>query len=232
MHNYIEFFDKLPLWVVVALMVIFGLMQGIGELLEFKGKIVPEFMKIRKRFARKKREKEALSKLPDFLDKQESTLSDVATTLVEVKDLYKDIQCHYSEDNIVKRDGWMKEVNEHIVDSESRRSEQAKAMKEQAETMKLLAEKLDKNSADTLAILIDNKRDYLLNFTTKAADMACPLTKEQYQRFFTVHGEYEQLIEDNGMVNGQVDVAYDIVTRSFEERMRKHAFIEDGGYNF
>ena len=232
MRNYIEFFDNLPLWVVVSLMAIFGITQGIGELLEFKGKIVPEFMKIRKRIARKKREKEALSKLPDFLDKQESTLSEVATTLTDVKELYKDIQCHYSEDNIAKRDGWMREVNEHIVDSEHRKIEQAKVMQEQAIVMKQLADKLDKNSADTLKILIDNKRNYLLDFTTKAVDMNCPLTKEQYQRFFTVHSEYEQLIEDNGMVNGQVDVAYDIVTKSFEERMKKHAFIEDGGYNF
>ena len=70
MHNYIEYF-KLPLWLIMSLMIIFGFMQGIGEFLEFKGKVVPEIMKIRKRIARKKREKEAIRKLPDFLDKQE-----------------------------------------------------------------------------------------------------------------------------------------------------------------
>lgn len=221
----------MPARVVAVLMIVFGVIQGIGEILEFKGKIVPEFMKLRKRFARKRKEKEALGKLPDFLDKYESTLSDIVSSLGEVKDLYKDIQGHYSKDNIAKRDGWMKEVNEHIVSSEKQKAEQARVIQEQADVMKDLADKLDKNSADTLRILIDNKRNYLLDFTTKAVDMSCPLTKEQYQRFFTVHGEYEQLIEDNHLVNGQVVVAYDIVTRSFEERMKKHAFIEDGGYN-
>lgn len=221
----------MPARVVAVLMIVFGVIQGIGEILEFKGKIVPEFMKLRKRFARKRKEKEALGKLPDFLDKYESTLSDIVSSLGEVKDLYKDIQGHYSKNNIAKRDGWMKEVNEHIVSSEKQKAEQARVIQEQADVMKDLADKLDKNSADTLRILIDNKRNYLLDFTTKAVDMSCPLTKEQYQRFFTVHGEYEQLIEDNHLVNGQVVVAYDIVTRSFEERMKKHAFIEDGGYN-
>lgn len=213
-------------------MAIFGITQGIGELLEFKGKVVPEFLKLRKYTARKKREKESMRKLPDFLDKQEVILNDVTSTLTDMRNLYKDIQNHYSTDNITRRDSWMKEVNEHILESENRRIEQAKVMQEQAEAMKALSEKLDKNSSDTLNILIDSKRNYLLDFTTKAVDMSCPLTKEQYQRFFTVHGEYEQLIKDNGLVNGQVDVAFNIVTRSYEERMKKHAFIEDGGYNF
>lgn len=248
MHNYIEYF-KLPLWLVIGLMVIFGIMQGIGEFLEFKGKIVPEFMKVRKSFKRKKTEREAVSKLPELLEEHKVLMADnkqmmqdyktlveenkalsisnceMVKTIAESNDLMREIKEHYSADNIAKRDGWMKEVNEHIFNSEQRKIEQDEVLKD-------LSKKLDRNNADTLEILINNKRDYLLNFTTKAADMTCPLTKEQYQRFFTVHREYEQLIEENGKVNGQVDVAYDIVTRSFEERMKKHAFIEDGGYSF
>lgn len=226
MLSFIEYLG-IPKAVGIFIIGLFFVSQLLGEILELKGRVVPEFLKIRKRFARRRREREAMRKLPDFMDKQEAVMINVSTTLADMGCLYQDIKEHYSADNIAKRDGWMKEVNEHIVDSESRRSEQAKALQEQAETMKLLADKLDKNSADTLEILINNKRDYLLNFTTKAADMTCPLTKEQYQRFFTVHREYEQLIEDNGKVNGQVDVAYNIVTRSFEERMKQHAFIED-----
>ena len=224
MRNYIEYFN-FPLGVVFSLMAIFGLIQGIGELLEFKGKIVPEFMKVRKWFSRRKREKEAQKKLPEFLDKFESKFNEISETLVDVQALYKDIQVHYSEDNISKRDGWMLEVNKHIADSECRRVEQDKIMKD-------LSYKLDKNNADTLSILIDNKRNYILDFTSKAVDMSYPLTKEQYQRFFNVHKEYEEIIEHNGMSNGQVDVAYDVVTKSFEERLKKHAFIEDThGYN-
>lgn len=91
-------------------------------------------------------------------------------------------------------------------------------------------DKLDQNNADTLAILIDNKRNYILNFTSKAVDMSYPLTKEQYNRFFIVYDEYEEIIKKNNTVNGQVDVAHEVVNKSFEERLKKHAFIEDRGY--
>lgn len=224
MHNYIEFFDKLPFWLIVSLMVFFGLIQGIGEILEFKGKAVPEAMKIRKYFKRKRREKESFRKLPDFIEKYEKKYTETTDTLVDVKALLTDVQRHYSEDNIAMRDGWMREVNEHIVDSE-------KLRKEQADVMKELKDKLDQNNADTLAILIDNKRNYILDFTSKAVDLSYPLTKEQYNRFFIVYDEYEEIIRKNGMVNGQVDVAHEVVSKSFEERLKKHAFIEDHRYD-
>ena len=219
MHNYIEYFN-LPLWLILALMIVFGVMQGIGEFLEFKGKVVPEIMKVRKRVARRKREKEAQRKLPDFLDKYESTLQEVVTTLSDTRDLYKDIQSHYSADNIAKRDGWMQGVNMKFDDLYARQEER------DARDIQM-NEKMDKNNEITLALLIDNKRNYILDFTSKAVDLSYPLTKEQYQRFFNVHKEYEEIIEENNMVNGQVDVAYDVVSKSFEERLKRHAFIED-----
>lgn len=215
MLGYIEYLG-VPASIAIILVGILLFLQLIGEFLEFKGKIVPEFMKIRKYFARRKKEKEALHKVVNFVDKYE----EMASTLTEVQTLLKDVREHYSDDNITKRDGWMREVNEHIVESEQRRLEQARIMQE-------LAEKLDKNNADTLKILIDNQRNYLLDFTSKAVDLKYPLTKEQYQRFFNVHSEYEKILEENDMVNGQVDAAYSIVTKSFEERLKQHAFIED-----
>lgn len=224
MHNYIEFFDKLPFWLILSLMVFFGFMQGIGEILEFKGKAVPEVMKIRKYFNRRKKEKESFRKLPDFIEKYEKKYTETTDTLADVKALLTDVQRHYSEDNIAMRDRWMRGVNEHIVDSE-------KLRKEQADVMKELKDKLDQNNADTLAILIDNKRNYILDFTSKAVDLSYPLTKEQYNRFFIVYDEYEEIIRKNGMVNGQVNVAHEVVSKSFEERLKKHAFIEDHRYD-
>lgn len=244
MHNYIEFFEDLPFWTVAGFMLLFGLMQGIGEFLEFKGKIVPEFMKIRKFFKRKKEEREAIGKMPEIVKEHKQVMKDIqlvmtdykqlvecnkkltkdnivmSDLMVETNRLLKDIDKHYSADNIAMRDEWMKEVNEHIAESDKRR-------KEQNQIMNNLAEKLDKNNADTLKILIDNMRKELLDFTSKAADISYPLSKEQYQRFYNVHQEYEDILKENGMTNGQVDVAYNVATKSFEERLKKHAFIED-----
>lgn len=247
MLGFIEYLG-VPEIIGIVIISIFFVSQLVGEILELKGKVVPEFLKVRKLFKRKKAEREAVTLLPELLEEHKVLMADnkqvmadyreladknkelmisnceMLKALNESNDLMREIKSHYSADNIARRDDWMKEVNDHISSSDARIIEQDKIMKD-------LSEKLDRNNADTLSILIDNKRNYLLSFMTQAVDMKCPLTKEQYQRFFNVHHEYEKLIEENKMVNGQVDTAYDLVTKSFEERVKKHAFVEEGWYD-
>lgn len=106
MLSYIEKLNEqigLPAMVVVGLIILFFVMQAIGELLEFKGKVVPEFVKVRKYFARKKQEQE--------------NAKEISETMKSVKALLDDIGKHYSEDNIRMRDGWIKEVNRDLAES-------------------------------------------------------------------------------------------------------------------
>lgn len=249
MHNYIEFFDSMPVWVIIGLMLIFGILQGIGEILEFKGKVVPEIMKVRKIFKRKKEERIAISQMPEMVKEHKQLMKDtqqmmvdykqliecnkqltkdnsaMSETIIETNRLLKDIDKHYSADNIAMRDGWMKEVNEHIAESNERRNKQNEAIN-------ALAEKLDKNNADTLSILIDNKRNYIIDFATKKSDINVPATREEYKRFFKVYSEYEKIISENKMTNGEVEIAHRMGIESYEERTKHHAFIEDArGYN-
>ena len=56
MLDYIGYLN-IPEKALLVLVSIFFVMQIIGELLEFKGKVVPEFFKIRKYFKRRKKEK-------------------------------------------------------------------------------------------------------------------------------------------------------------------------------
>ena len=49
--NYIEFLG-LPEKIAISIIALFFVMQIVGEILEFKGRVVPEIMKIRKYFAR------------------------------------------------------------------------------------------------------------------------------------------------------------------------------------
>ena len=51
MLNYIEYLN-LPTKVGIALVGLFLIIQVVGELLEFKGKAVPEYIKIRNYFKR------------------------------------------------------------------------------------------------------------------------------------------------------------------------------------
>lgn len=227
MLNYIQYLN-LPVKVGIALAGIFFGLQIVGEILEFKGKVVPEFIKIRKYFARKKKEREALKKMPDLIDdyiKTKNENCEINTTLAEVKIFLDDVKQHYSEDNIAKRDGWMQGVNNKFED----------LYKKQAKRDELvisLNKKIDKNNADTLSLLIDNKRNFILDFAEKASDTSHLLSREQYRRFFKVHEEYEKLIEENEMTNGEVDIAHRMTKESYEERLKHHAFLEDAyGYN-
>lgn len=210
-----------PSKVIGAVLLFLVITNIIGEILELKGKVVPEFIKIRKYFARKKKERIALSKVTDVLDEH----GQMAQTISNVERLLSDIDKHYSQDNIAMRDGWMKEVNEHIVESEKRRKEQDSLMRE-------LNEKLDKNNAVTLSILIENKRNSIIDFASKVIDESYPVTKEQYNRIFKIYEEYEDIIKENELTNGEVDIAIRIIRESYEKHLKNHTFIEDvRGYN-
>ena len=179
-------------------------MQIIGEVLEFKGKIVPEILKVRKWFARKKREK--------------ALLEEVAIALSENKALFHEIKSHYSEDNIARRDGWIQSVDRRLDNSE--------------QSMKEFCVKLDKNNDITLSLLIENKRNWILGFASRVADESCNVTREEYRRFFKVYEEYETIISESGLTNGEVDIAHRIVSESYEKHMLDHSFLEDvRGYN-
>ena len=56
MIGYLEYLD-VPVKVGLVIIGCFLVMQIIGEFLEFKGKVVPEFLKVRKFFSRRKQEK-------------------------------------------------------------------------------------------------------------------------------------------------------------------------------
>lgn len=212
---------NLPTKIIVIIISFFVLSNIFGEILELKGKVVPEYIKIRKYFARKKKERIALSKMTELLDEHQQMMQ----TIKNVNHLLGDIDKHYSKDNIAMRDGWMKEVNEHIVESECRKGEQDSLMRE-------LSEKLDKNNAVTLSILIENKRSSIIDFASKVIDESYPVTKEQYNRIFKIYKEYEDIIKDNGLTNGEVDIAIRIIRESYEKHLKNHTFIEDvRGYN-
>lgn len=239
----------IPTKVVGSLIILFGILQGIGEILEFKGKIVPEAMKVRKYFKRKKEERIAISLMPEVVREHKQLMEDtqsmmtdykqliecnkkltqennnMSELIIETNRLLKDIDKHYSADNIAMRDGWMREVNEHIAESEQRRNKQN-------ELINALTKKIDKNNADTLSILIDNKRNYIIDFATKKSDISVPATREEYKRFFKVYSEYEEIIKENKLTNGEVEIAHRMGIESYEERTKHHAFIEDArGYN-
>lgn len=203
MINYIEYLN-LPTKLALILVALLLFTNIIGEILEFKGKIVPEIFKIRKYFIRKREERKMIHQIPAAMDKMQKTLDE--------------FNSHYSKDNINKRDKWIEGVNKKLQENDN--------------FIKELDKKMDRNNADTLDLLIDNKRDTIISFASYVIDENVPVTREQFNRIFKKYADYEKIIEKNGMTNGETDIAIRIITEAYEKHMRNHTFVEDiRGYN-
>lgn len=198
MIDYIEYLG-FPATITVSLIALFFVLQAIGEILEIKGKVVPEFLKVRKYFARKKLEREILHQVPETLGKVQKSIDDFMS--------------HYSADNIHKRDDWIESVNQ--------------GLRENDRMIKELDRKIDKNNADTLSLLIESQRNSIIDFASKVVDENYSVTREQFNRIMKLYKDYENLIAQNGLTNGEVDIAYRIITESYETHLKNHTFIED-----
>lgn len=202
MINYIEYLG-IPLKIALVLVAAFFVMQAIGELLEFKGKVVPEFFKIRKWLTRRKKEK-----------------AEITQTLKNVQILLNDVNIHYSADNIAKRDGWMKWVNDRAeVYDES--------IRQLREALTEVIQALKDNTKLTEEMFIQSSRDRIIDFATKTSNENVMVSREEFNRIFKVYAKYEKFLEEHDMTNGEVDIAYRIVKESYEQHMRNHNFIED-----
>ena len=198
MLNYIEYLN-IQSQIAIALVAVLFVLQLIGEFLNFKGKAVPEIMSIRKYFARKKTERKVIRELPD--------------TIQDLKNVVNNIDKHYSADNISMRDKWIDSVNNKIMMEDK--------------LVRDLDKKLDEANKDIVSILVDNKRDTIIDFASRVSNSSALVTKEQFNRVFKLYKEYEDLISKNGMTNGEVDIAYRIIVESYEEHLSNHTFIED-----
>lgn len=219
MLNYIEYLN-IPTTVAITIVAAFLIMQIVGEMLEFKGKVVPEFLKIRKYFSRKKAEKaenmQTLKEVRQLLIEREEN----AETLRDVRHLLSEVNEHYSEDNITKRDSWMTWVNDmaKIYD---------KSIIEISKNLSDVTQALRDNTKLTEEMFIQSSRDRIIDFATKVADDEAVVSREEFNRIFKVYAKYEKYLEEHDLTNGEVDVAIRIIREAYEHRMKKHLFIED-----
>lgn len=207
MLGYLEYL-KLPAAVAGAIVGILLVANLVGELLELKGKVVPEFMKLRKCWKRKREEKR-----------------EQAETLKEVKKLLADVNGHYSADNISKRDAWMGWVN-------SRAEVYDNSIIEIKDKLSLVTAALQDNSKLTEELFVQSSRDRIIDFGILVADGEKIVSREQFHRIFKVHEDYEKFLNKRGLTNGETDIAMRVINESYATHMREHTFLEDvRGYN-
>ena len=202
MLNYIEYLG-IPLQIALILAALFFVMQVIGEFLEFKGKVVPECLKIRKYFARRKKEK-----------------AETAQTLKEVKQLLNEVNGHYSADNIAMRNEWMQGVDERLKAYDDSIVEISKNLSDVTQALK-------DNTKLTEEMFIQSSRDRIIDFATKTSNENVMVSREEFNRIFKVYAKYEKFLEEHEMTNGEIDIAYQIIKESYEQHLLNHTFIED-----
>ena len=198
MLAYLEYLN-VPAKIGIAVILLFVVSQIIGEILELMGKVVPEFIKIRKYFTRRKKEKKQMNE-----------------TMQQVRTLLNDVNQHYSEDNISKRNEWMQWVNDR-----------AKVYDASVAELTELKEALTANNALTLDLYININRNRIIDFASKIANEDVPVSKEEFNRIFKTHSEYEAILEKHNKTNGEVDIAMRIIEESYTNHMKHHSFIED-----
>lgn len=198
MEQFIEFFKITGPW-AAGILGTWLVLNIIGEIAEKAGKIVPEFMKVRKFFKRKKEEKKRQKQL-----------------LINVETLLNDVNQHYSEDNIAKRNEWMEWVN-------NRTKIYDQSIAEFTEMKQSIAD----NNRLTLDLYININRNRIIDFASKVANDTVVISREEFNRIFKIYKEYEEVLEKHKMTNGEVDIAYRVIVEAYEERLRDHTFLED-----
>lgn len=198
MIAYLEYLN-MPQKIGIAIILLFVITQIVGEILELMGKVVPEFVKIRKYFTRKKNEK-----------------AQMRITLQQVNTLLNDVNQHYSEDNISKRNAWMQWVNDR-----------AKVYDASVAELTGLKDALAANNELTLGLYINTNRNRIIDFASKIANEDVPVSREEFNRIFKTHTEYEDILEKHNQTNGEVDIAMRIIEESYANHIKNHSFIED-----
>lgn len=222
----------IPVIVLIILTFIFIIIQLIGEIIEVCGKTVPTFFKIRKWFKNKKQLK--LDKINQ--DKKIATLLiEIDAQQQEVKQLLTEVNKHYDEDNITKRDRWMLDVNCKMKWIDERAKVYDRSVNdliELTEIVKKQSDALELNNKMTSELYKQNTRTQILDFShrlvnARKADKPIIFSREEFRKIRKSYSAYEEFLKTFGGTNGEVNDAMTIVREAEAGKLPNIEFLED-----
>lgn len=175
----IEFLG-IPATIAIVLVGLFLILQIIGELCELKGKIVPEFLKIRKYFKRKKQEKEDTNQM----------IRDCKQALLE-------FNSHYSPANIAKRNNWMHEVDDSVKSNDELIQKLDSKMDKLLETNETLTTQIEQVKSNVLENEADRLRSELFDCGNRCR-RKIRLHPEEMEHIRAVYQKYSEVLHQNG----------------------------------
>lgn len=105
------------------------------------------------------------------------------------------------------------EIKEQISELKKRDDDQDKKIDEMFELVKKINDRTLKES-------IERCRFEILDMAS-ALGSGRKYTKEQYNHVISTHSRYTELLEENGMTNGQTDASMEIIMESYKERLKE-----------
>ena len=200
----------IPGSIAVVILIIFAVLQLIGEFIEAIGKVAPAYLNIRKFILRKHRLK---------VEQEKET----SKTLKEVKELLEHVHCHYDADNIAKRDEWIQWVNDRAEVYDQKVEE----LIELKDALNSIAIALAENTKTTDEMFKESCRDRIINFASKVTNPLNLVSHEEFRRIFKVYDAYEAFLEAHNEPNGEVETNYALIREAYAERVRSNNFIEN-----
>ena len=175
----IEFLG-IPATVSIALVVLFLIMQIIGEVIELIGKTAPEILKIRKYFTRKRQEKEQTAQM-----------------LQECKTLLSEFNSHYDNDNITKRNNWMNNVNNSVHNNDQLIQALDTKMDKLLVSNEDLKTQLDQVKSNVLENEADRLRSELFDCGNRCR-RNIRLHPEEMEHIRSIYHKYSHVLHQNG----------------------------------
>lgn len=239
MLGFIEFLER---WgFPIGILVVFVLLQIIGELVEVFGKTAPTFLKLRKWFKTRKEAQIAQSALNADLS---NTLAEIKEQQNKVETLITEFNKHYDEDHIAKRDKWMLEVNSTMHWARERAKvydksvdelkELADVVKQQNAIVERQSEALELNNKMTSDLYKQTTRTDILNFAhriinarTRSSEAPLIISREEFKKIRKTYEAYEEFLQTYGGTNGEVDDAMEVVRRAERGEYPYIEFLEE-----
>jgi hypothetical protein len=175
----IEFLG-IPATIAIILVGLFLIAQIIGEICELKGKIVPEFLKIRKYFKRKKQEKE-----------------DTKQMIQDCKQALLEFNSHYNPDSIAKRNNWMHEVDDNVRSNDEFIQKLDSKMDKLLENNEILTTQLEQVKSNVLINEADRLRSELFDCGNRCR-RRIRLHPEEMEHIREVYRKYADVLHQNG----------------------------------
>ena len=200
----------IPGSIAVVILIIFAVLQLIGEFIEGLGKVAPAILSIRK-WIQRRNEKKRAHELA------------IAQTLAQVQVLLSEVNTHYSEDNITQRDTWIQWVNDRAAVYDQKVEE----LIELKGSLDSIAAALAENTKTTDEMFKESCRDRIINFASKVTNPMTLVSHEEFRRIFKVYDAYEAFLEAHNEPNGEVETNYALIREAYADRVRSNNFIEN-----